>query len=108
MSGYMLHVIRQITTDRNYNKTLLKNRRNKKNTIISKKKNVLRFKEVSGTELEIIKLNIRKKGRKERRRVTILTFISISILFVLIYLVLKSTYKSVSYTHLTLPTNREV
>lgn len=91
MSGYMLHIIRQITTDRNYNKTLLKSRRNKKSKLISNKKKILKFKEVSDSELEIIKQNIRKKGRKDRLRVTVLTFISTSVFLYLIYYVITNS-----------------
>ena len=91
MSGYMLHVIRQITTDRNYNRTLLKNRRNKKSSLISNKKKVLKFKEVSDSELKIIKQNIRKKGREDRLKGIILTLISIVVFFYLMYYIVISS-----------------
>ena len=88
MSGYMLHIIRQITTDRNYNRTLLKNRRGKKSELISKQNSGLKFNEVSEEQLKIIKLNIRNKGKKRRLRITILTLIFTAIISCGIYYIL--------------------
>ena len=89
MSGYMLHIIRQITTDRDYNRTLLKNRRSKNSSLISKENMALKFKEVPEKELKIIKLSIRKKLQKEKRQLLIRTLIGSVIILIGIYIILS-------------------
>jgi hypothetical protein len=69
------HASREIKRNREEGVARAKKRRDKTNMYSASHEKNIKFKEVSQEELEQIKIDIRQKGRKQRLKVTVLTFI---------------------------------